>query len=638
MKLLYVILVVFNLFISVCLTAQPIEHTLDPLTVSAGYSPIPGSKTGRNIQVIDGKAFQQFPIHSLDELLRYVPGLEVQSRGPAGSQSDIVVRGGTFQQVLVVLDGMRLNDPNTGHFTAYIPISPAEIDRIEVLKGASSAIYGSEAVGGVIHIITKTFSRTNIAQPAAFSAQSTYGEYGMRSFNQGGYFRKGNTAVSAGMIFNKADGQPVRSGKGYYDNGTISGSISHKAGNWLLVARSAFDTRSFNAQNFYTSFSSDTAREKVETFWHQFQAQYAHKKNVITIGGGLKKLSDKYTYNNVATPNKNFTDLWQALVTWQYMASITSTIVTGIQYQDRQIRSNDRGNHSEQEVAGFATLNQSLGSWRIMPGIRIDNIEGQSTTCIPQVNLAYDAGIVLLRGSIGTTTRQADFTEQFNNYNKAFVAGGSIGNPDLEAETSLSYELGADMFIDKMLKISVSGFRREQKNLVDYVPTPYASMPRKVNLSPSGNYALATNVGKVNTTGFETDLQFDKSFSSSHAIRANAGILFLDSDVKEGTPGFYLSSHAHFLANGSLLYSCHSVNLSVNGLYKRRKPMQANAIQAATSKDYFVMNAKVQGFIYQRSVSLFAEVDNVLDRDYTDLLGAGMPGRWFMGGLQFSLK
>jgi vitamin B12 transporter len=97
-------------------------------------------------------------VQSLDELLRYVPGVEVQARGPMGAQSDLVLRGGTFQQVLVVLDGLRLNDPITGHFSSYIPIAPAEIERIEILKGASSALYGSDAVGGVVHIITKTFA------------------------------------------------------------------------------------------------------------------------------------------------------------------------------------------------------------------------------------------------------------------------------------------------------------------------------------------------------------------------------------------------------------------------------------------------------------------------------------------------
>src|SRR3954452_13835230 len=121
-------------------TAQQIE--LDPVTITATLQPVSASATGRNIIVITGEQFAKLPVHSVDELLRYLPGIEVQMRGPMGAQSDIVIRGGTFQQVLVIIDGIRINDPNTGHFNSYIPVVPAEIDRIEVLKGASSAIYG----------------------------------------------------------------------------------------------------------------------------------------------------------------------------------------------------------------------------------------------------------------------------------------------------------------------------------------------------------------------------------------------------------------------------------------------------------------------------------------------------------------
>src|SRR6476646_11025513 len=107
------------------------NNELDPVTISSSLTENRSSQTGRNIFIIKGNKFNSLPIHSVDELLKYVPGVEVQSRGPLGAQSDISIRGGTFQQVLVILDGIRLNDPNTGHFTSYIPISPEEIDRIE---------------------------------------------------------------------------------------------------------------------------------------------------------------------------------------------------------------------------------------------------------------------------------------------------------------------------------------------------------------------------------------------------------------------------------------------------------------------------------------------------------------------------
>ena len=92
------------------------------------------------------------------------PGVEVQSRGGFGVQGDIVMRGSTFTQVLILVNGMRLNDPLTGHFNSYIPVSMADIERIEILRGAASAMYGPDAVGGVINIISKTFSRKTTDQ------------------------------------------------------------------------------------------------------------------------------------------------------------------------------------------------------------------------------------------------------------------------------------------------------------------------------------------------------------------------------------------------------------------------------------------------------------------------------------------
>ena len=143
--------IIFYSALLFCIPAftQEQEVELDPVTITSSLSAVTSSKTGRNIIVIKGEDFLKLPVHSIDDLLRYVPGVEIQARGPMGAQSDIVLRGGTFQQVLVIVDGIRINDPLTGHFNSYIPIAPSEIERIEILKGASSAIYGSDAVSEV---------------------------------------------------------------------------------------------------------------------------------------------------------------------------------------------------------------------------------------------------------------------------------------------------------------------------------------------------------------------------------------------------------------------------------------------------------------------------------------------------------
>src|SRR5688572_27153878 len=135
-----------KLFVAVIVTISSSLYAqdaidLNPVTITSSRTAQKVNQTGRNITVLNGKLFEQLPVHSLDELLKYVPGVEIQQRGPAGAQSDIVIRGGTFQQVLVLLDGIKINDPVTGHFSSYMPVTPYEIERIEILRGPAAAIY-----------------------------------------------------------------------------------------------------------------------------------------------------------------------------------------------------------------------------------------------------------------------------------------------------------------------------------------------------------------------------------------------------------------------------------------------------------------------------------------------------------------
>ena len=653
--------------------AQEKSNELDPVTITTSLSSEKASQTGRNLFVIKGERFSNLPVHSIDELLRYLPGIEVQSRGPMGSQSDIVLRGGTFQQVLVILDGLRLNDPNSGHFTSYIPIVPSEIDRIEILKGASSAIYGSEAVGGVINIVTKTFAasfdklrmtndrmtnnrmandklrmtndkltndklETNPSKANAV-AQITGGEYNFRNFNAGGFYKNATTAVSAGLLTNNTDGQPQRGTRGFVRNTTVSLSFSHQLGKrWELKFRTAYDDRKFAAQNFYTTFVSDTAQEHVTSYWNQLALVYSSKKNIVSFNAGYKNLYDQYKFNSGLTPNKNNSKLLQALVTDEWAVKEGTKITSGVQILNKKIVSNDRGNHQVNQAAAFAVLNQQFGkSWFVSPGLRLDYNDRYGFELVPQINLSYKTDHAQLRGSAGKTIRDADFTERYNNYNKAFVSSGSIGNPGLQPEHSFSYEAGADYFFKNHLKISGTFFQRYQKGVIDYVPTPYAEMPRKINLSPTGNYALAKNISSVNTKGFEAEVQYSKQWNQQQ-LWATVGFTWLDDKSSSATPSFYISSHAKFLNTFNVVYSSKQFSISVNELYKKRKPQTSSASIAKISADYFVMNAKAEIFLVKKLFSAFFEADNIFNKSYADLLGSQMPGRWLMGGIKISLS
>ena len=443
--------------------------------------------------------------------------------------------------------------------------------------------------------------------------------------------------ISAGILSNNADGQPQRGTTGYFNNNTASLSVGHYFNEYLhLSLRTAYDKRKFSAQNFYTTFKSDTANETVETLWNQLNLTYKKGANKFSLDGGYKQVKDRYAFNSVGAPNRNTSTLLQILGLYERTVSDKTSVTGGLHIQNKKIISNDRGDHQLIQAAGFFVLNQSAGNFSLMPALRIDYTENSGTELVPQLNISYKKNNLQLRGSAGKTIRQADFTERYNNYNKTLVTSGSIGNPNLEAEHSFSYEAGADLFVKNIFKISATAFKRDQQELIDWTPTPYSQMPRKTNLSPTGSYALAKNIAKVNTEGFEADVQFTNQISTSQKIWAVLGLLWLNSKSSDTIPSFYISSHAKFSSNFSVAYENKIFGISINGIYKKRREQSAVAINAKLSPHYFIMNAKAEIFLFKRS-SIFFQADNMFNENYSDLLGSQMPGRWLMGGFSFKL-
>jgi vitamin B12 transporter len=629
---------VFALFI---ITGKTIAQTVTPeiATVTATINPQLQRETGRNIIIVKGTDLQHFPVNSIDELLRYAAGVEVQQRGPQGVQSDLMIRGGTFQQVLVLVDGMRLNDPLTGHFSSYIPVHPSEIERIEILKGNASALYGPDAVGGVIHIITKAFSNRAVKQGKKAGIQLQLGDFGLRNISTWFNTQQKNTYWSLGFSSNNADGNRLRGTKGFFNLNTLQGAVStNLPNNWKLNAKLALDYRNFNAQNFYTTFSSDTATEKVNSAFSHVQLTRTKEHRRFNADISYKLLADEFQFNRSSPANENKTRQMVAQMGYQSKLSAESDFVTGMQLQQRVIRSNDRGDHQLWHGATWFLVKHRLGNHFFMnESIRADWDESYGVELTPQLNLSYTPSRWSLRAAAGKGIRDADFTERYNNYNRSLVRNGSIGNPGLEAEQTWAVEAGADYLYHPSFKLSGTVFYRNQRNLIDWTPTPYAQMPRKKNLVPTGNYALARNIEQVNTYGAELDITFKKDFESAGVLTATSGFTLLRSKNSDSIPSFYTASHAKLLYQFAVLYDGTWFNLAINGLYKERNAQSAAGINATITKNYFLLNMKAAAKINNGKMNIFVQAHNLFGKEYSDLLGSRMPGRWMSGGLAIEL-
>jgi iron complex outermembrane receptor protein len=270
----------------------------------------------------------------------------------------------------------------------------------------------------------------------------------------------------------------------------------------------------------------------------------------------------------------------------------------------KKISGNERGSHEYNQVGAFVQINHKIGkALYLSPALRAEYGEKSGWEGVPQLNVSYKLANTQLRLAAGKTIREADFTERYNNYNKALVTSGRIGSPDLKDERSYSYEAGADYFGVKGLKVSGTFFIKYYSELIDYVPTPYYKMPRKVNLVPTGTYTLARNFNKLTTVGVETDIQYNTKIGKDHEVSAMLGVTSISSKNKNVVPSFYISAHANFLANFSLRYAYKGYSISINGLYKEREPGYAAAINAEVTRNYFVMNAMASANIYKSKLA-----------------------------------
>ncbi|MBE2231663.1 MAG: TonB-dependent receptor [Chitinophagaceae bacterium] len=628
---------IFTLSVHYLNAQQDSSLQLDNVIITANLAVQQQKESGRNIIAINGNTFRQLPVHSVDELLRYLPGIEIQQRGPQGAQSDITIRGGTFQQVLVIIDGIKLNDPLTGHFSMYVPIHPAEIERVEILKGAASAIWGSEAVGGVVHIITRAFSGKQ--QNSTTRARLQTGEYGL--INGDAFFSRSDekSYFSAGILNNNARGPVLRGTRNRFNLHTTGLSYSRMmADNWQLRLRASADFRSFNAQNFYTSFASDTAREKVNSGWLQAGLQKKTSRGSFQADIAYKKLRDQYWFRPAAVPNDNRSGLFLAQAFYSGRADKKNQYTAGAQLIRKTIRSNDRGNHGLWHGAVYGIVRHKLnGNFFLNESLRLDWDESYGWVLVPQVSMAWSPGRLTLRMAGGRSFRDADFTERYNNYNKVQVTSGRIGNPDLGAEQSWNAEIGADYQFNSRFRISAGVFTRDYADLIDWVNTPYAEMPRKENLVPGGSYALASNVEKIRTSGFELDLVYRQPTGPRSNLLAVGGFTVLDSKNDDPVPSLYISSHATLLFNYSLAWTIRSFSIAVTGLYKERDPQKSAALNTELSTAVFLLNSRLSWQFSGNRGKLYAQADNLLNTRFSDLLGARMPGRWLSAGIEIAL-
>jgi iron complex outermembrane receptor protein len=623
---------------------------LDTIIVQSSLIPVKISETGRNITIIDRKQIESLPATTIDEILQFSPGVEVQSRGGFGVQSDFLIRGSTFTQVLILIDGMKINDPLTGHFNGYIPVTPSEIERIEILRGAAAALYGADAVGGVINIITKTFYRGHEAK-SEISGRLNYGQHDLVSGNQGFFHRRGKSAFSGGFLLNQSVGENIGERiidstttlpeyNTHFDIKTLGFSFSHAFNDQIsLNLRTAYNASSFNARYFYTNSPFDQSKEMVNQWFNQLQLVRISENGVTDLNFSFKRNRDEFIFSpDFPSTNEHTTDFANLLINHHLLLTSDLSIKIGAQFDQRKIESNDRGNHEDLHAGLYAMAAFHSMNWHFTGSIRGDYDENYGFELTPQLNTSYTWSSLVLRGAFGRSIRAADYTERFVSNNlKDLSPLRNLGNPSLNAENSWSGEMGLDLNLSDAWQFKTSFFIRTSDNLIDYVLTnqkEIGSVSAIGSLQDGADYLFAKNISSVNTSGWELDVLWRKKMTSNLFGQIGLSYTFLDTENPEES--VYLSNHANHLVNAQALFRYNWLDISMGCIFKERNTRISTSIGEELDDSYFVSHLRL-GFRPTETIGIHIQIQNLGDTKYQNFLGAPMPSRWFMAGINWNL-
>lgn len=588
------------LLLSVAAYAQD-EHVLNDVTVEGKSISLPFNNTSQSVQIITKEEIKNSPVSSVEELLSYQSGIDIRQRGALGVQADVSIRGSSFEQVLILINGIRLNDAQTGHNMMHLPFNLASVERIEIVKGPSIRRYGQNAYAGVINIITKP-AATNDFQVAISGA-----EYNTYELNAGVNLAGRNTQhfINAGMA--QSDGYRHNTDFNkkniWYQNQTKinKGNIRMQAG---------ISEKKFGANGFY---ATPTATEQYE----ELQASLAS----ITLEKNYEKLSfnthlywrrgqDMYLFvRNNPSLYRNM-HIGNNLGLESNFSYRSNAGITGFGFDVRKeyLQSSNLGQRNHFVTALFAEHRFLLAQDKldITPGISWTNYSDFGNFWYPGIDVGFRINQEnKLYFNAGKTFRVPTFTDLF------YTSATEQGSAALKPEEALSFDLGYRYTSKKVLG-NVGLFMRNSANLIDWV---------KENQDDKWT---AQNIAKVEAKGLEANID---AYFNNFIQSVSLGYTFIDNDLKEINKPF--SRYALDNLKHQLVIQSEQ---KIGKYFINKIVYRYN--DRVTLSDYHVLDNRLS--FVQRNKSFFIQVNNITNTKYTETNLVPMPGRWLHAGISFN--
>jgi len=600
----------------------------DQIIVTGSRTPISAGDIGSAVTVLTRDDIERRQARYVSDLLRTVPGFAVSHSGVVGSQTQVRVRGSEANHVLVLIDGVRANDPATGDEFRWEYLGTSNIERIEIVRGPQSALWGSDAIGGVVQIITRSANATGIGGYLEGGTQNTFngalnGSLGGDKWSAGLGIEQlttdGSNISRTGSEADDADMTTVSLNAQFRPTDTVSLRFGARS----VDAYSQYDAVDFFATGLPAD--SDVATDTTQ-----------HTANLrATFGAVDSRLRHHLSARYFDSDNRNLVDgsedssTGSKRLTFGYQADIAfgeNMLALAFEHEDTQFEQRGAVNFGDPNqdqqmdvtsvIADFQGRSAESVTWLL--SARFDDNSDFDDIVTGRASAAWEvSGTTTLRANIGTGQKAPTFIERFG-----YFPGQFIGNPDLKPERSVSYDIGIDQRLSAAASIQVAVFKQTVEDEIDGFV-----------FDPNTFLFTAENLG---TTSERNGLEFGALWAVSESLNLSMNYTYTDS-TENGTTELRRPRHAgnvtvdyNFLDARARLTLAADYGGTRQDIYFPPWPQPSEIV---TLDNYWLLDLTAQ---YQATdtIKLFARASNLLDTEYEQVYGYNTPGRAVYAGAE----
>jgi iron complex outermembrane receptor protein len=569
------------------------------VVVTAAATPVEMSTVTRTLTVITRDQLARLPVHSIADALRVISSVDVRARGERGVQTDFAVRGANFGQMLVLVDGVRLNDAQSGHHNGDIPVALDAIERIEILHGPGSSLFGADAFGGTINVIT----RRDIVPASGVLQLGSVGSPDGIDHSAGVLVAgRGQVGFARGAVREVLAASVDRSSGFMIERGfTMAGISSHTSIRERTGLLASYLWKDFGANGFYGNAPSHE--------WTN-QALFGVDHRIGVAAGWQLRANTSYRTHgdhfifDVRRPgvseNRHRSHAAIGAIRGSRGVGDRGSVTLGLDAGSDWIRSTNLGNHDIHRLSGFS-------DWRYAPvanvqldaSLRIDRYTEFGTASSPSLGVGWwPSTAVRVRASTGRAFRVPTFTERY------YSDPANVARPDVGPEHAWAWESGIDVFPSDGWTVGATVFGRFDHDVIDW-------------LRPSIAERWQTyNIRDVDTVGMEVTAR--RSLTDGSFVQVGYTTLDVNAAAVTQLSKYVLDYAPHSVVAAASIALPAALRVGPRLEYKRRA-------RSTGTSDYAVFDVRVSRQFGTYEVRL--EGTNLGDATYQEILGVAMPGR-----------